>query len=92
MMYKYHRKGLDQMESNPSTARREIMDAIKELQRLNRQNPLLVLTKNFMYAKDDELVKVFTNAFVNDKKEFVEIMNDVDPSNIAQYQSVMDGK
>ncbi|MEZ4773135.1 MAG: DUF4835 family protein [Bacteroidia bacterium] len=89
ILYKYHRQGLDMMESNPANARRAIMDSLKELQRLTKQNSLLVLTKTFLDAKDDELVKVFTNAFVNDKKEFVEIMQDVDPSNIAQYNSVM---
>ena len=89
ILYKYHRQGLDMMESNASNARRAIMDTLKELQRLNRQNSLLVLTKTFLDAKDDELVKVFTEAFVNDKKEFVELMQDIDPSNIAQYSSVM---
>ncbi|MEM7655408.1 MAG: DUF4835 family protein [Bacteroidota bacterium] len=90
ILYKYHRQGLDQMESKPDQARRAMMDSLRELKRLNQQNPLLVLTKTFLDAKDGELVKVFKNAFVNDKKEFVQIMQEVDPSNIAQYNSVME--
>ncbi|RMG59587.1 MAG: DUF4835 family protein [Bacteroidetes bacterium] len=90
IMYKYHRQGLDMMESNPAQARRAIMDSLRELQRLSRQNPLLMLLKVFLDAKDDELVKVFQNAFVNDKKEFVQLMQDLDPSNMARYNSVME--
>lgn len=90
ILYKYHRQGLDMMESNPAQARRAIMDSLRELQRLSRQNPLLMLIKTFLDAKDNELVKVFQNAFVNDKKEFVQIMEDIDPSNIARYNSVME--
>lgn len=90
ILYKYHRQGLDQMGENPAKARTAIMGCIKDLQQLNRQNPLLLLTKTFLDAKDGELVKVFKNAFVNDKKQFVEVMQDIDPSNIAQYNSVME--
>jgi hypothetical protein len=90
ILFKYHRQGLDQMESKPDQARRAMMDAIRELQKLNQQNPLLLLNKTFLDAKDNELVKVFKNAFVNDKKEFIQIMEEVDPSNIARYNSVME--
>ncbi|TAE56227.1 MAG: DUF4835 family protein [Bacteroidetes bacterium] len=89
ILYRYHRQGLDQMESNPAQARRAITDSLRDLQRLSRQNPLLVLLKTFLDAKDDELVKVYTTAFINDKQAFVEIMQDVDPSNLARYNSVM---
>lgn len=90
MLYQYHRQGLDQMENSPQQARKAILATLQELQRLHRQNPLLLLNKMFLDAKQDELVSVFTNAFVNDKKQFVEIMQDVDPSNMGQYNSVME--
>ncbi|MCB0841630.1 MAG: DUF4835 family protein [Bacteroidetes bacterium] len=50
---------------------------------------MLVIKKTFLDAKNEELVKIFQNAFVNDKKQFVELMQDLDPSNMAQYNSVM---
>ncbi|MEM7371732.1 MAG: DUF4835 family protein [Bacteroidota bacterium] len=90
VLYKYHRQGLDQMESKPDQARRAMMDTMREMQRLNRTNPLLRLTVLFFDTKDDELVKVFKNAFVNDKKEFLAIMQDVNPKNMSQYNSIME--
>lgn len=88
VVYKYHRQGLDMMESNPNNARRAILDSLKEMQRLNRSNPLLVLTRVFLDAKNEELVSVFTKAFANDKKEFLQIMTDLDPSRMPQYNKI----
>ena len=90
-MYKYHRQGLDMMESSPAQGRRAIIAALKEIQRLHNQDPILMINRVFLNAKDDELVKVFQQAFVNDKKEFLQIMEIIDPSNIANYSSVNEG-
>ncbi|MEM6803960.1 MAG: DUF4835 family protein [Bacteroidota bacterium] len=92
ILYKYHRQGLDMMESKPAQGRRAIMETLKELKRLNQQNPLLILIKTFLDAKQNELIGVFTKSFSNDKQEFINIMQEIDPSNIARYNAVMDGK
>lgn len=92
LLYEYHRKGLDQMESDDQQARKAITTALRALQQLNRQNPLLLLNKTFLDAKQNELVKVYQNALINQKREFVEMMQDVDPSNMAQYSSVMESR
>ena len=92
ILYKYHRQGLDLIESKPAQGRRAIMETLKELQRLNQQNPLLILIKTFLDAKQNELIGVFTKSFSNDKQEFINIMQEIDPSNMARYNAVMDGK
>lgn len=89
VIYKYHRDGLDMMESDPAKGRKAILESLRYMKDLNRQNPLLVATKLFLDAKDKELVKVFGDAFPNDKQEFIQIMQDIDPSNIGQYNSIM---
>ena len=89
VLYKYHREGLDMMESDVNKGRKAIMETLRTMKDLSRQNPLLVLSKVFLDAKDKELVKVFSEAFPNDKQEFIQIMQDLDPSNIGQYSSIM---
>ncbi|MEM6263494.1 MAG: DUF4835 family protein, partial [Bacteroidota bacterium] len=89
VLYKYHRQGLDQMEGNLGRARRAILDCVTEMDKLNKQRPLLYITRLFLDSKDDELVKIFTNAFVNDKRTFVEVMEDLDPSNLENYRKVL---
>ncbi len=92
ILYNYHRQGIDQMEASPAQGRRVMLDALKDLLALNKINPLLVVNKTFLDAKDDEIVKVFSNAFINDKREFVSVMQELDPSNIARYTSVLENK
>lgn len=87
-MFKYHRQGLDVMESTPAQGRRAIIAALKDIQRLHQQDPILMLTRVFLNSKQDELVKVFQGAFVNDKKEFLQVMQEIDPSNMSKYNSI----
>ena len=87
-MYKYHRQGLDQMETAPAQGRKAILAALKDIQRLHQQDPILMLTRVFLNSKKDELVKVFQGAFVNDKNEFLQIMQEIDPANIGTYNAV----
>lgn len=91
-MFKYHRQGLDMMENSPAQGRRAVIAALKDIQRLHQQDPILMLTRVFLNSKKDELVKVFQGAFVNDKKEFLQVMQEIDPSNMATYNAVNDNR
>ncbi|WNJ20824.1 DUF4835 family protein [Pontibacter sp. G13] len=88
-MYKYHRQGLDLMESDPGRGRKGILAALKDMKNLTLQNPLLILSRNFLDAKRKELIKVFENGFANDKKEFVAIMQELDAQNMGDYNKIM---
>jgi hypothetical protein len=90
MLYTYHRQGLDQMESNPDRGRPAIVEALKIMQDINQQNNLLYITRIFLDTKSNELIQVFRNGFVNDKQAFVEIMEDIDPSNMENYNKVLE--
>jgi len=91
LLYNYHRMGLDQLTENIPRARRTILDGLRDLQKLVRTNPLLMISRMFLDAKSDELIKVFNGAFVNDKKAFVELMQDIDPKNSDKYNAVLSG-
>ena len=91
LLYNYHRMGLDNLTENITRARRAMLDSMRDLQKLVRTNPLLMISRLFLDAKADELGKVFGSAFVNDKKAFVEIMQDIDPKNTEKYNAVMSG-
>ena len=92
VMYKYHRQGLDQMAENLPKARRAILECCRDMQRLNRQKPLLYITRVFLDTKREELLNIFRSAFVNDQKAFVEIMTDLDPRNAAKYSAIAGGR
>jgi len=90
--YKYHRKGMDLMESNPTQGRKAILECVQDITRLNAQNPTIILPRTFIDAKNRELEKVFQNAFINDKKRFLEFMRELDPANISTYERIMSNK
>lgn len=88
VMYTYHRQGLDLMDSNAAKGRISILKALENMQELSEQNPLLRLIRMFLDAKDDELVGIFGKAFPADQNKFLELMNDLDPSNMKAYESI----
>lgn len=90
--YKYHRQGLDQMEGNAAKGRRAILDTVRDMKMLRQQNPLIMILKTFLDAKGQELTDIFSNAFINDKKQFVELMMELDPANANRYQKIMETK
>ncbi len=87
--YEYHRMGLDKMSGDPAQGRKAILGSLKKMQEINRQNPLIYINRIFLDTKREELPLIFSEAFSNDKKEFVEIMSKLDPSNQEEYQAVM---
>lgn len=89
VLFEYHRSGLDQAAENLPGARQAIIGSLRKMQRLHRQQPLLYIIRIFLDAKNAELVRVFDRAFMNDKKAFVEIMQDIDPARANEYLKVM---
>lgn len=92
ILYDYHRNGLDLMESEPDKGRKSILGSLRQLEDIQQQNPLIYLLRVFLDAKDDELVEIFGNAFIDDKKEFVGLMDKIDPSNREAYSGILKQK
>ena len=58
-LYIYHRKGIDQLSTNPLEAKTAIIDAIQELKRIYNRRPNAFLLQVFFDAKADEIVEIF---------------------------------
>ncbi|MFN0202718.1 MAG: DUF4835 family protein [Bacteroidia bacterium] len=90
-MQKYYREGLDKMESDPMKGRKAILDAVKEMQKVYKQNPMLYCIRIFFDAKSEEMISVFGKALMPDKTAFLQLMQEMDPGNNA-YNAIMDMK
>ncbi len=88
-LYTYHRQGMDQMVQDVNTGRKSIIDALRKIEELQRQNNLLYLKRVFTDTKADELKNVFQGALPNQKQEFLQIMEQIDPARMSEYNSVM---
>lgn len=89
-LYKYHRTGLDRMAEKINEGRDEIAESLKLLQTVYRQrpDPYMHLMQVVFDAKNDEWVNIFTESFPEEKKRVVQLLKEIDPSNISKYQKL----
>jgi hypothetical protein len=92
VFYTYHRQGLDQMEKNLSLGRTSVLNAIKELQKINQRFPAKYVVRVFLTAKSAEIIEIFRNADMRDKAVLVPIMEEIDPANASDYQAIRQEK
>lgn len=89
--YYYHRQGLDVMPSDPNAARRKMLDALKSIQRSERAKPNSLIVSLFFTAKSDEIVNVFSESPLTEKNEVMQILKELDVTNMGKYQKITAG-
>lgn len=87
-LYLYHLKGLDAMYDNTTLATSYVTQAVEKLRAANRQKPGLYAVTLVLEAKRDEMVKLYSGAPDNDKTKFLQVMTEIDPSNISTYNKI----
>ena len=86
-LYRYHRLGLDIMESKDATGRAEIAESLELLQKIYRQkpDPYLFGFELIMSAKSDELVNIFSESFMAEADRVYKILVEIDPTRADKY-------
>ena len=87
--YEYHRMGLDEMSINMTNARAKIAAGLPLLREANRARPSAIVIASFLDAKNDELINIFSKATDKEKKEAVEILMDVNPTQTERYEKIL---
>ena len=77
------------MYDDPDEGRFEITEAIESLRSLYRESPNALVLKLFFDAKADEISKIYSEAYPNEKTRIFNTLNEIDPSNSSLYQSIM---
>ena len=88
-MYRYHRTGMDNLAEDPDDARFEITEALESLKSIYRENSSAFILKLFFDAKADEIVKIYSEAFPNEKARIVKTLVEIDPSHSTKYQAIL---
>lgn len=91
-MYQYHRLGLDKMSEGLEEGRREILSALQKLQKVHRKRSGTFAMTVFFDAKNDELVNIFSEASDVEKKQAMEVLLEIDPSNSSKYKESLSEK
>ena len=88
-IYRYHRLGLDKMADKLTDGRSEIAESLRLLQKAHRAKPGSFFLQIFFDAKADELVKIFTESFNDEKKRAYNILSNIDPANLNKYKKII---
>ncbi|MGB0369065.1 MAG: DUF4835 family protein [Flavobacteriales bacterium] len=91
VMYKYHREGLDVMQSDLPTGRKAIADCLKPLKTIRLDQPNSYLMTVFFTAKVDEMINIFKEAFPDVKTKAANDLMQMDPANANKYQAIVKG-
>ena len=88
-MYSYHREGLDVLGEQAETGRDEITAALYNVKKSADRKQGSYLLKLFFDAKADEITKVYSDGFITNKNELVEMLKQVDPSNTNKCERML---
>lgn len=89
VVYKYHREGLDVMQSDIISGRQAITDCLEPLKRIRMDQPNSYLLTVFFTAKVDELINIFREAFADVKTKAANDLMQMDPANANKYQAIV---
>ncbi|MCQ2959965.1 MAG: DUF4835 family protein [Bacteroidales bacterium] len=87
-MYKYHRLGLDVMYDKPEEGRKEVYNAVAELEKVFKQKPSSYLLTAFFYAKKDEIVQIYSEGNTDEKNRIVTLAKKLNPANVNDYDKI----
>ena len=87
-IYQYHRMGLDRMFEEPEKGRASVTESLELLRKVKRQNPTAFILQLFFDAKSSELANVYSNAFPDEKARVINLLTELDPSNISKYNKI----
>ncbi|NOY38234.1 MAG: DUF4835 family protein [Chlorobi bacterium] len=89
-IYRYHRLGLDIMESKLTEGRAEIADDLRLLQKVYREkpDPYLFFLRVVLDAKRDEMIKIFSESFPDEQSRVIQILSEIDPANSSKYEKI----
>lgn len=88
-LYLYHRQGLDIMADDAKKGRKNITEALQELENVHRVRPGAFLLAVFFYAKKSELINIYSEAMPDEKKLAVTLLKRLNPQNASDYDEIM---
>jgi len=86
--YRYHRLGLDQMSDKLEIGRGQIINACQFLKQVYNRKADSYFLRIILTAKIDEIVKIFSDAPVQEKKKVYNILKEIDPTN-SKIEKIM---
>ena len=91
LIYRYHRKGLDEMSVSPAKGRAVITESLDVLKEVFSQSPMAVGLSMFKDAKLDELVNLYTKSPQNEREGAYETLYSIYPVETTRLEMIKRG-
>lgn len=88
LSYTYHRKGLDVMYQTPELGRAAITQSMNQLKTVRQVKSGSPLLSNFIEAKADELINLYSTADMQEKQQVYTLLNEVFPASSNRLQAI----
>lgn len=86
--YKYHIEILDKMADNQNTPRKNLIDLLPSLKRVDRLAQGATYNQLFFTAKSDEFVGMISGIQGPDRMKAINLLSEIDPANIHKYETL----
>ncbi len=87
-MYDYHRQGLDVAHTDVETARANMLEALTDIDKVNKAYPNSVVINAFINAKSNEIIEIFKEGSIQEKAKVYQIMIKLDAANASKYRAI----
>lgn len=88
VIYTYHRKGLDVMNTNTKEGKEQIAASLKQFQAMNSRRPNSFLLRTFFDAKADEIEQIFSDGPNVNIASVKETLQKVAPMHSSKWQNI----
>lgn len=88
-LYNYHRHGLDIFEENPEEAQKNVLVVLEEIKKIKARYPGSIFVISFFDAKTDELVNIFSQGSMQERRKAYELLTELNPNKSDTYQRIL---
>jgi len=88
IMYSYHRDGLDAMHLSTKNAKNEIVESLRQFDKVHSNRPNSFLVRTFFDAKADELEQIFSDGPSVDISNLLSTLNKVAPMHSSKWRNI----
>jgi len=90
--YRYHRLGLDVMDTEVADGRAEITNSLELLQQVyrSRPDPYMYLLSMLFNSKVDEIIGIYTESVQEERTRAYQILIEVDKPNTNKYKAILE--
>lgn len=91
LLYKYHRRGLDEMVQSPDKGRAAITETLSTIADIQSKSPMSVALSMFKDAKLDELVNLYSKAPATERSKVYTLLEPIYPTETERLEQIKKG-